>query len=82
MKREIDVLKTDKQKLQTKMNAMMDTIEQLKTINDKQKDKIGELTTLLNKVHSCDQCCTHTFKNYIAISYVASYCSNLFYENL
>ena len=50
LKREIDVLKTDNTKLKTKMNAMMDTIEQLKTINDKQKDEIGHLTTLLNKV--------------------------------
>ena len=32
------------------MNAMMDTIEQLKSINDKQKDEIGQLTTLLKKV--------------------------------
>ena len=32
------------------MNAMKDTIEQLKSINDKQKDEIGQLTTLLKKV--------------------------------
>ena len=32
------------------MKAMMDTIEQLKSINDKHKDENGQLTTLLKKV--------------------------------
>ena len=66
LKREIDVLKTDNTKLKTKMNAMMDTIEQLKTINDGQKDKIGHLTTLLNKVGVISV--VHITMNYVTIA--------------
>ena len=46
----IEQLRKENSQLRTEMNAMMDTIEQLKSINDKQKDEIGQLTTLLKKV--------------------------------
>ena len=46
----IEKLRKENSQLRTKMNAMMVTIEQLKSINDKQKDEIGQLTTLLKKV--------------------------------
>ena len=47
MRRENDVLKTDNSKLRTNNDAMKNEIIQLQA---KQKDEIGQLTTLLGKM--------------------------------
>ena len=47
MRRENDVIKTDNTQLRTNNDAIKDEITQLKA---KQKDEIGQLTTLLDKM--------------------------------
>ena len=47
LRREVDVLKTDNTQLRTDNDVMKDEIIQLQA---KQKDEIGQLTTLLNKM--------------------------------
>ena len=47
LRREVDVLKSDNTQLRTDNDAMKDEIIQLQ---GKQKDEIGQLTTLLDKM--------------------------------
>ena len=46
----IEQLRKKNTQLKTNMGRMMDTIEQLTNINDKQKDEIRQLTTPLKEV--------------------------------
>ena len=52
LRRENDVLKTDNTQLRTNNDAMKDEIIQLQA---KQKDEIGQLTTLLDKMADNNQ---------------------------